>query len=399
MLRRLALATAFASTASMAHSETDLGALIADGGLSHAQQVLSARPMRSPSEEFALGGVQFLRTIEVALQELHTVEVDPWLPLVLDLPFLRLARPSAEVTRPMSADLFEVTLTEAIENLSLCLETLKGISPEGDIAVWLDPSDVWFDINANGQRDLGESFVSIVASQLGIRGDDLAELAPIRFDRPDVAWLTAYAHLLSGASEVILALDPTEALPRVLASRAQIGTLNKGELDPGRYYGADIWVDVFAAAIHMIDGPVDGARLQAARDHFLTTIAENRVFWTTVDQETDNEAEWIPNDRQQSALPVEFPPGAGAMWMGVLTDAEAVLRGDLLLPHWRLSPRLGINAAKFIEAAPDIDLIAVIQGEAVLPFVETGHRITTRNWRAFEALARGNGPLFMVMLN
>ena len=52
--------------------------------------------------------------------------------------------------------------------------------------------------------------------------------------------------------------------------------------------------------------------------------------------EQDNEAEWIPNKLQVSALPIDFPADTGTAWRKVLDDAHAVLTGDLLIGHWRM---------------------------------------------------------------
>lgn len=194
-------------------------------------------------------------------------------------------------------------------------------------------------------------------------------------------------------------MDVSQALFDVLQSRARIKGLNSGKERRRFFADADIMADSAAIIIHMIDGSLDPERLHAARDHFLATIQLNRRFWAAVETETDNATEWIPNDRQQSALPIEFPPELGVFWMAVLDDVQAVLKGELLLPHWRFSLDQGINAAAFIETAPDVDLIAILQGEGVLAFVETGESISRTKLRAFEGLVAGNSPLFMLLLN
>lgn len=45
-----------------------------------------------------------------------------------------------------------------------------------------------------------------------------------------------------------------------------------------------------------------------AHGHFLAMITENRRFWALVEMEPDNDREWVPNDRQVSALGIVMPP-------------------------------------------------------------------------------------------
>ena len=83
----------------------------------------------------------------------------------------------------------------------------------------------------------------------------------------------------------------------------------------------------------------------------------------------------------------------------VLAEAEAVLKGDLLIPHWRLGEGVGINLAKFMQNPPEIDIIAIIQGEGVLPYVEEGTRVSGDSLNQFERMLGGDAALYAIILN
>jgi len=78
--------------------------------------------------------------------------------------------------------------------------------------------------------------------------------------------------------------------------------------------------------------------------------------------------EFIPNDRQSSALGFDFPQGIGDSWLEVLKDAEDVLTGDLLLPHWRLGDTAGLNLDLLLNDPPNIDIIGLFHGYSLAPY-------------------------------
>jgi hypothetical protein len=41
------------------------------------------------------------------------------------------------------------------------------------------------------------------------------------------------------------------------------------------------------------------------------------------------------------------------MWLAVLSDAEKVLKGELLIPHWRLGDGAGFDLHAFLQDPPD----------------------------------------------
>jgi len=128
-------------------------------------------------------------------------------------------------------------------------------------------------------------------------------------------------------------------------------------------------------------------------------IAENKVFWAAIEQETDNQNEWIPNAKQTAALGFALDPETGMAWQAVLADAEALLNGQLLIDYWRISPAGGINVKKMFMDPPAVDIVTWVQGAGLLPYMERGPVITNDSLRRFEDLTPGNPLLFSFLFN
>jgi hypothetical protein len=318
------------------------------------------------------------------------------------LPVLRLPieeNPAPEPFEPaMIAQLFEGVEAD----MEGAIQALDAIGDADGVGVGIDTADLWFDIDGDGRRTVGEGVIEVSAWALsGGFGMEMGSLH-IRFDTADARWLSAYAHLLAGTSNAVLATDPTEAIARVTQARAAFTTLAHptGIEDFALRYQFGDAADLLAMAVMAVEGPLDPARTRAARDHLLATVRDNRAFWTLVPQETDNDREWIPNKRQQSATGLPFPPETGPLWLAVLSDAEAVLRGDLLIPFWRLEPGAGFDLGAFLQDPPqDVDLAGLIQGATLLPYLREGPLASGQNLWRFAAMMQGDSALYMVMLN
>ncbi|MFN3991816.1 MAG: hypothetical protein ACK4IU_02785 [Tabrizicola flagellatus] len=229
--------------------------------------------------------------------------------------------------------------------------------------------------------------------------DPAAPPLTVRFDAADAAWLAAYTHVMSGVANTVLAYDPAASIDRVIAARAAIRVAPPS---PGNYsFDASFgqFLDAFAMLEGAVNQPPDAARATAAKDHFLSMIAENRRFWSLVALETDNTLEWIPNDRQTSALGLELPAGTGDTWLGVLADGEALLQGRLLIPYWRGPTGQGINLGRMFDDPAPMSIIGWAQGWAAVPYLEHGPVVTATSLRRFEALMGGDAGLMMVFLN
>jgi len=371
---------------------------IARTGLAPTETRLAA--LTSPSNEdlFALAGLRFLGGIEQALQLRWKTGVQAdW----SELPILRLPIPENPNAIPFQAADF----TALIRNLDVDMEASReALAQLGDkpFALPIRVADLWFDINANGTREPGEGLAEVTGLTLGggrMIGVQVQDPV-ITFDTADAAWLSAYTHFLSGFASTALAYDPEPAIQRVLDSSKAIYAL-WGSTPPNNamdmMFGRQ--VDRVAMILHALSNTPDTALAQDAYGHFLSMIQENRRFWTLVALETDNAGEWVPNDNQVSGLGIMMPPGTGERWKAVLADAEKLLKGEVLIPHWRFGAEAGINLKKAFENPPPVDLVTWIQGEGLLPYAEKGPQMSMQSWRDFEDFVQGDAMLFAVFLN
>lgn len=401
VLPALAALLALLAAPAPALADTRLSDEIGSLGLRATEARLAALPSPTPDERFALGGVRFLGGIERALQLRWRVGLSDGLAVLSGLPVLRL--PLAENPAPEAFEPAMIaTLFEGVEaDMAGSIAALDAIGDTDSVGVEIDTADLWFDIDADGTRSPGEGVMAIAGLMLsGGFGMEMPSTT-IRFDTADARWLSAYAHLLAGVSEGILATDPTEAIARVVASREAFAALGTPPPSNGFTLGTQFGdtADLIAIFVMAVEGPLDAGRTQAMRDHLLATARDNRRFWTVVPREADNDREWIPNKAQTSATGLPFPPDTGPMWLAVLSDAEAVLRGDLLIPHWRLGEGAGFDLGAFLQDPPVVDLAGAIQGATLLPYLRRGPLASGRNLWLFTTMIQGDSALYMVMLN
>ncbi len=389
--------------ASAAAADGHYSDLFADLGPSGTAQTLAMIENPTPSDQFALGGAHFLSALEGAMQTRYDYGLDD-IEMARDvgIPFLGLGIAPNPKPKPFDPTVFEMIFVDALADLTLAHQTLDQITDSDAVAVPIDVNTLWLDINRNAQRDPGEGLVEVAGTQLFAMdaSEDIA-LPSLRFDTADAAWLSAYAHVLSGVSNLILATDVTEAVSKTLSGGATMDALRGQRVNFAGFISDNElpWIDALAAYIVAIEGQPDPARTQAAHANFLNAIEDNKTFWARLDQETDNDGEFIPNERQQSATGIPFPEGIGDSWQAVLADAEAVLKGDLLLPHWRLGDGAGLNYAKLMQDPPEIDIIGLFQGYTLAPYAQKGPVVSFDSLDAFDELTQGNSPLFAVILN
>lgn len=393
------LAAALALLPGLALAEPSaLSAEIAAKGLKATEERLAALPQPNPPDLFALAGLRFLSGVESALQlRWQTGLQADW----SELPILRLPIPQNPDARPFTGADLGTLLTGIDKDMEAAREALAQLGDQ-QFVLEIAVGDLWFDINMNGTRDPGEDVGEVAGLTLGTgRMASVQMIAPaVRFDTADAAWLSAYTHLLSAFTHTALAYDPAAAVDRVTASAAKMAGFH-GTTPPNHaldmMFGKQ--VDRVAIILHALATRPDPALVASAHEHLLATIRENRRFWSLVEVETDNDSEWIPNDRQVSGLGLNMPPGTGKHWQAVLADAEAILTGQLLVPHWRYGAEAGIDVKAMFMDPPAVDLVAMVQGEGFLPYVRKGPQASAQSWREFENLVWGDSLLFAIFLN
>lgn len=397
-MRALSLILAFA-LATPAAADLTLSREIGASGLAATEARLAALPDPAPADLFALAGLRFLRGVEGALQlRWETGVRADW----SEIPVMRLPIPENPNARPFRPEDLTALIAGIGSNMDAARGTLDRLGGQ-DFGLEIALSDLWFDINRNGIREDGEEVARVAG--LTIAGAARGFLSPppdpvIRFDAADAAWLHAYTHFLSAVVNVAQAYDPAPMVGRVQASASTLKDL-MGDTPPPNALDMMFGRQVDRAAIILmaLAQDPDPALTRAAHGHLLAMIAHNRRFWTLIGAETDDDREWVPNDSQGSALGIRMPPGTGTRWQAVLADAEALLEGRVLMPHWRMGAEAGIDLKMMFENPPRWDIVAMVQGEGLLPYARKGPRVTAASWQDFEALVRGDAILFAILLN
>lgn len=373
-------------------------------GLQPIIERLSTNEDLDGAELFTLAGAQFLRGIELALQTRHRVGATEGFDF---LPVLRLDLPPNPSPEPFSGAVIETIFFDLDTQMDVARATLARLDEDEAFTATIDLSSLWMDANADGIRQEAEQLLSIGAMAIGGRRalqalNDQPGALVIDFDFSDAAWLTAYTHMLSGTSDMVLAFAPATIIDQILGGGARLDAISNSD-DPG-FTGDDArWVDLITALIRVLEQQPDAELTQSARLHLLSMVGENRTFWQRVGAETDQAREWIPNDTQRSGLGIEFPSGTGSSWLAVLDDLEALLEGELLAPHWRLgwseSATHGVNLRTMLDTPQSFDVLGIVQGSGILYALEEGPVINSDSWDSFETLVGRQRGFFPFLLN
>jgi len=401
-MRRLILTLPFIF-AFPVHAETPtnetLSAEIGRTGLSATEARLSALPNPTDEDRFTMGGVQFLRAVEISFQIRWRYGMTDPTGMV---PFLRLPLEDNPTPAAFDPTSIRTIFQQASDQLDLAKASLTAIPETSDFGAVIALDDIWLDVNANTLREPDEALMALLAPSLGW---DTSPDAPIpaltiRFDVADASWLAAYADMLNAASHMVLAYDPTQPIIKVLAARAamdKLGPVNEDMFFGGRHVPDSF--DILAMVLATLNQPPDRVHITAVQTHLQAMVDENRQFWTRVAVETDDVQEWLPNPRQHAAMGIEVPPDAGPKWLYVLDQVEAILQGKQLVPFWRVGPPAGLNMAKFFADPAPIDVAGWIQGWAALPYLQTGTLASPDAIDAFDQATMGRSMLFALYFN
>lgn len=158
-------------------------------------------------------------------------------------------------------------------------------------------------------------------------------------------------------------------------------------------------IDAVYALLEVLRQPPDATHVKKLEMHLRAMLEHNRLFWSAVVKETDDDREWIPNAGQTSAIGLTVPTGTADAWQTLLSDAEAVLDGRLLIPHPLLAPDTGIDLSAWFENPSALDPVGWVHGRDAYPYLAKGPRIDPESWFAFQRQTFGNGFAFALFFN
>ena len=403
MLRMLAAAVLFLTTIISVRADVSVPQLMAErlkgGETSRLEQELGAQMAANPADDglrFALGATQFIRTVEGLAQDMYRYGLQTPRGLEMMVPFFRFPLPVNPKPEQLDYDKMRAVFQRALDGFGRTEATLAGMGT-AEVSLPLTIGLVRLDLNGDGNATEQESLFAVFNATLA--GNSLPKEAgerfSITFDRADAAWLRGYSNLLSAMIEFLLAHDGKASFDvsaQMLFPNAGLpfAVLNQ------QSRGADPYFDIapasdLIAAIHMMHWPVtEPPRMASALSHLETTVAMSRESWRYILAETDDEAEWIPSPRQKNGVIAGVPVTQQTVdgWMLFLSEFDALLKGQKLIPHWRLAK--GINLRRVFLEPQAFDPILWFQGSAALPYLEDGPVTDAETWRNIVEMFEGN---------
>jgi len=392
-------------------AEPKVESYLKQGKLAQGEKELEQHLQQHPQDaqaRFGLGALQFLQAIEHLGQGLHkygALGVESR--VARALPVARLPVPSNPRPEPITYADFRALLERLVADLGKAEQTLQDVNDPA-VKLPLHFGLIRLDLTGDGRADDDETLWRIYTALN--RGTGLnprqtqqaAEEFVIAFDQGDVHWLRGYCHLLSALAEMMLAYDEQTLFDVVAPSIfAKPASANGAEFqaDPGQQFQSDV-ADLIAM-IHLANFPLrDADRLRSAHGHLQAVIAQSRLSWQAIGAETHNEREWVPNDRQTGVIPgVQVTRPIIAGWQQFLDEADELLAGKKLVPHWRGADGVGINLHKVFHEPRPFDLVMWVHGAAAVPYTEQGDTTNRETWQRLEQLFGGNFIGFAIWFN
>jgi hypothetical protein len=407
----LTLAIAFTTTPARAETPAELTErLLSAGNLAESDSALSAILKAHPDDSearFGLGVTRFLRAVERLAQSFHRHGLRSGI-LGNGLPFARLPIPPNPKPEPIRYPELRNIMQALTDDLAKSESTLALIGDK-EVKLPLHFGRIRLDLDGDGKAEPDERLwkLYLMLNQVAQNQvtDAQCEAFVIAFDRGDVAWLRGYCHLLMAFTEAYLAYDGQElfdySAPMFFPEAATpFPFLRRGHEAELAQWDTDTVLDA-VAMIHAIRLPVkEPERMKTALAHLESMIALSHESWRFILAETDNDHEWVPSPKQESVLPgvtvnIEMVKG----WMIFLNEAEAILKGKMLIPFWRKGEDRGVNLRRVFTEPGVLDLILWVQGTAAAPYLEKGPQTRPETWRRLQNVFRGEFVGFAVWFN
>jgi ribosomal protein S15P/S13E len=385
----------------------DVDKLLQAGNLPAAESTLQKHLKTNPKDDnarFGLGMVQFVRGAERLIQSLHKYGLRSHENFV---PFLRLPAPRNVEPDELSYKAMRGIFESLQADLKKAETTLAKIQSK-DVKVPVHVALIRFDFNGDGKAEEGETLWKVFEklTRAGAVGEALAMRFAISFDRADVHWMRGYCHLLMGMTDFILAHDWKDSFERTAqlffkAPDSPFAYLRRTkEPDRRNWFDSERIADAIAF-IHLIRFKViEPKRMETCLAHLEAVIQQSRECWKYAEAETDDDHEWIPNPRQSGVIPgMKVTPEMIAGWKEFLDEADAILKGKKLVPHWRIHDGRGINVRKVFTQPREFDLVLWVQGSAAAPYLERGTLTKKQFWERLMRTFRGNFIGFAIWVN
>lgn len=362
-----------------------VGAIIAADRLAARLDPASA----SPKEQMALGVLQVLAAIEHLRQELHHygfVGDNGGFPEPS-----KLRHGNHIVYKPINAAILRQIIERFVERLEGAEATLALVPDHSDVLV-IRLDQIRFDLDADGAiRGADLEWNSDALASILFTSQPRSWLGCVGFDAGDAMWLQGYCNAVLGICDIILAHDWRDAFERTghLNFRKVESPYTFLHVDP-RGVSMELLADAIAF-VHLVNFEViEPARMASARQHFLKTTQLGRAMWERIFAETDDYYEWLPSPLQKGVIIRQaVTDNSIKTWKSALAEAEEVLEGRKLLPFWR-DPSVGIDLKAMFEEPRRLDLVLIVQGTALQPYLKQGDISSVETWQRLNREAGGD---------
>lgn len=372
---------------------------LAAGHLDAGEAALAELVAREPANadaQFGLGVIRFFQAVEHLSQGLYSYGLQP--PQSFMAPVLRMPVPENPNPQPITYEDFRQLLQDYVTDLAYAEETLSAVRNQ-DTELVLDLREIRIDSDGDGVATDAERITAIIARVTLTPEDELPSSLTFAFDTGDVYWLRAYCHVMMAFGEFFLAYDWHESFDASFfhffpAMESPFrDALDQSDGSMSAEFGS---VADLISFLHIRWPLREPARLMDARSHLKQMVALSRESWQAIEAETDDDREWIPNAQQTNPFLVVDAKRITA-WMQVLDEADAVLDGEKLVPHWRF--RQGFNLRRVFEEPRDFDLVLWMTGPSALPYLEEGSVSTPEEWAHMTEAFEGSFGLFALWVN
>jgi hypothetical protein len=316
------------------------------GELAAGESALEARLATAPEDDearFGLGIIQVVRGVERLGQALHKYGVKSE---NTHVPFLRLPVPKNAAPAPITYAIFRGILDDFRRDLATAEATLARITDD-QVKLPLRLAPIRLDLTGSGTPT--DSFMDILNKIMLRRDFAFLKGNPdflVGFDRGDVAWLRAYAHLLMGMLDLYLAIDG-ERLFDLTADELFAAPKNRFTGDES----ARLRELVQARTVIDLKEP---HRLGQFRRHMVAVARLNRETWMHIRAETDDDHEWLPNPRQHGVLGLPVRDGMIDVWLAMMAELEALFEGKRTIPKpFRSKDGKGLNLKVLLDDPPE----------------------------------------------
>jgi hypothetical protein len=373
---------------------------LVEGRLAEAAKALTTRLKKHPTDaqaQYGLGVVRLLQAVEGLAQNLHRYGLKSTSP---QLPFVRLPVPQNPNPGKLTYEKWRGILQQFNDDLDRAAAVLVKVN-DPDVKLRLPVGMIRLDLDGDGTAGQDETFWKVF-TRVAWRAAKLSneqKRFPIGFDAADVHWMIGYTHLLRAMAEAWLAYDTEDFYKQTAhfffaGAESPYEALGTGKSNQG--FDMDRIADA-VAAVHLVHfQPADPRRLSRAREHLLAMVDQSRLCWKHALAEKDDDREWIPNANQTSLTPLTVNEERIVAWKRFLDEAEAVLQGDKLLPHWRVKDGRGINLKRVFEEPRTFDLVLWAHGAAAIPYLEEGELVTPETARSLSGAFQGRFLAFAV---